>query len=156
MGFNLNLSQFLDTVPFASSSAPEGLDLAVDAIDDVVKQIEKEMEVLVPSEFASAGAIQKTSFGGADAAPNLALHYTRAHEVTWKTLRGVKADLVKFEEACQKAKQEIIAADEDAADRHNRTRSAVEVLTAGSDTHEGSYQHQQAQQNQDTTGGEDL
>lgn len=156
MGFNLNLSQFLDTVPAANTSAPQGLDLAVEAIDNVIKQIETEMAVLVPSEFASAGAIQKTSFGGADAAPNLALHYSRAHEVTWKTLRGVKEDLVSFQEACRNAKQQIITADEDAADQHNRTRSAVEVLAAGSSTHQGRYEHQQAQQNQDTTGGGNL
>ena len=155
MGFSLNLSQFLNVVP-TTSSAPKGLDLAVEAIDDVVKRIEAEMDVLRPQEFATAGAIQRASFGGADAAPNLALHYTRAHEVTWKTLLGVKQDLVAFQEACRTAKQQIVLADEDSADQHNRTRTAIEALEAGSDQHQGRWDHRAAQQNQDTTGGEDL
>ncbi|MFB9311547.1 hypothetical protein [Nocardioides plantarum] len=155
MGFSLNLSQFLDVVP-TTSSAPQGLDLAVEAIDDVIKRIEAEMDLLQPNEFASAGTIQSVSFGGADAAPNLALHYTRAHEVTWKTLRGVKSDLVAFQEACRTAKQQIVLADEDSADQYNRTRTAIEALEAGSDQHQGRWDHQQAQQDQDTTGGEDL
>lgn len=154
MGFSLNLSQFLDVVP-SGPAAPQGLDLAVDAIDNVIKQIEVEMDVLLPVEFAFAGSIQKASFGGADAAPNLALHYSRAHEVTWKTLRGLKEDLVAFQEACRTAKQQIIVADEDAAEQHNRTRAAVEVLEAGSSNNQGRYEHRQAQQNQDTQGGTD-
>jgi uncharacterized protein YwlG (UPF0340 family) len=155
MAFSSNLSHFLDMVVPDGPAEPQGLDLAVDAIDHVIKQIETEMAVLEPEKFEAAGTIQRASFGGADAAPNLALHYTRAHEVTWKTLRGVKDDLVKFQDACRHAKQQIILADEEAADRHKKTRSAIEVLEAGSSTHQGTDQHRQAQQDQDTTGGSD-
>lgn len=152
MGFTLNLSQFLDVAPQGST----GLSLAEEAIDDVIKRIEEEMEVLRPEEFAFAASISAGSFGGADSAPNLALHHRRAHEVTWKTLRGVREDLLTFQEACRKAKHEIIAADEDAAGRHRSTLDAVEVLAVGSSHGQGRRDHEQAQQGQDVTGGGDA
>lgn len=160
MGFSLNLTKFLDAVPAASGgsddSAPQGLDLAVDAIDTVIKQIEAEMEVLLPVEFAFAASIQNGSFGGAESAPNLALHYSRAHEVTWKTLLGLKQDLEAFQQACRNAKQQIINADDDAAVRAERTRSAIETLEAGAAGHQGRQAHRDARQNQNTTPGSDV
>lgn len=150
MGFLLNLDFLRDTV----AAEPKGLDLAADAIDDVIKQIDLELSELVPVEFRVAGSIQSASFGGADRAPNLALHHTRAHEVIWKTLLGVKQDLETFQEACRNAKNEIIGTDEDVADRQRRTTAAIEILQAGSTGRDGRDAHQQARQDQDVTGGD--
>jgi hypothetical protein len=149
MGFSLDLAAFVHTEP----AAPQGLDLAEDAIDDVIKQIDAELDALQPVEFESTAAIRPTSFGGADAAPELALHHGRAHEVTYKTLRGLKDDLVTFQEACRKAKEEVVVADQDAAERQQRTLQAVEILQVGASQQQGRQDHAQAQQDQDVTGG---
>ncbi len=149
MGFLYNLDQFVQTEP----TAPQGLDLAEDAINDVITQINTELDGLKPAEFESDGAIQPTSFGGADAAPELALHHRRAHEVTYKTLRGLKDDLITFQEACRKAKEAVIVADQDAAARQQRTQQAVEILQVGASQQQSRHDHQQAQQDQDVSGG---
>lgn len=153
MGFLMNLDFLKDLAPPApGATGPQGLDLAAEAIDDVIKRIEEEMSDLLPAEFAFAGSIQNASFGGAESAPNLALHYSRAHEVIWKTLYGVKKDLETFQDACRAAKVQIIDTDQDAADRQN---AIVSTLEAGSSGGSGSYAHQQAQQGQDVNGQED-
>jgi hypothetical protein len=156
MGFVLNLGFLSEPDPGTDPVGPQGLDLAVEAIDSVIKRIEDELAVLEPTKFASDGTIQKASFGGGDAAPNLALHYSRAHEVIAKTLLGVKEDLVTFQDACRNAKNEIVATDEDVAQQQNQNRAAVEILQAGVSPRDSSAAHQQAQQNQDVNGGGDI
>lgn len=148
MGFLYNLEQFVQT----ETIAPQGLDLAEKAIDDVIAQIDIELDALRPDEFETTGSIQPASFGGADAAPELALHHSRAHEVTYKTLRGLKDDLITFQDACRKAKQEVIVADQDAAERQQRTLQAVEILQVGASQQQSRHDHQQAQQDQDVSG----
>ncbi|WP_148612150.1 hypothetical protein [Nocardioides rubriscoriae] len=152
MGFSLDLAAFVDTEP----TGPQGLDLAEDAINNVIDQIDTELKTLRPVDFESEGAIRPTSFGGADAAPELALHHSRAHEVTYKTLIGLKDDLVAFQEACRKAKQEVVLADQDAAERQRRTLQAVELLEVGASQQQSRRDHEQAQQDQDVTGGSDA
>ncbi|CAN5425908.1 hypothetical protein BH09ACT12_BH09ACT12_11780 [soil metagenome] len=147
----MGLSDFVDALP----STPMGLDLAEEAINDVIKQIDHEQEQLAPAHFESAGRISDSSFGGADSAPMLALHYSRAHEVIAKTLSGIKDDLLAFQQACRDAKDEIIGADESSADRMRITQTAVEALEDGSQSREGLHNHHQAQQNQDVTGARD-
>ncbi|CAN5417271.1 hypothetical protein BH10ACT3_BH10ACT3_19490 [soil metagenome] len=148
----MGLSDFVDALP----STPKGLDLAEEAIDDVIKRIDAEQAKLVPAHFESAAMINDTSFGGADSAPVLALHYNRAHEVIAKTLSGIKDDLLAFQQACRDAKNEIIGADENSADRMRITQPAVEALEDGSQSREGLHDHHQAQQNQDVNGGRDA
>jgi|GEM_PF-3327064 len=152
MGFRLNLDPFLQTVP----SGPQGLDLAEETIDGVIKQINTELAEFNPEAFAFAASIQDSSYGGADSAANLALHYNRAHEVIWKTLRGIRDDLESFQQACRDAKNEIISADENSYDRVRITRDAVDALTSGSTSREGQRQYDDAQQSQDLTGGRDA
>lgn len=153
MGFLLNLDFLKDLAPPGpGTSGPQGLDLAAEAIDDVIKRIDEEMAELLPVEFAFAGSIQSASFGGADSAPHLALHYSRAHEVIWKTLYGVKQDLETFQEACRTAKLQIVDTDQDAADRQN---AIVTTLEAGSSGQSGNHAHQQARQGQDVNGPEE-
>ena len=72
-------------VRHARGAAPVGLDLAADAIDDVIKRIEQEMSELLPVEFAFAGVDPADVVRRGESAPNLSLHYGRAHEVIWKT-----------------------------------------------------------------------
>lgn len=152
MGFRLNLDPFLQTVP----SGPQGLDLAEETIDGVIKQIDTELAEFNPEAFAFAASIQESSYGGAESAANLALHYNRAHEVIWKTLRGIREDLSSFQQACRDAKNEIIAADEESADRIRITRNAVDALASGSTSRQGEHDHRDAQQSQDVTGGRDA
>ena len=148
MGFLLDLDFLRDTV----AVEPKGLDLAADAIDDVIRQIDHELSKLTPTRFETDGTIQKASFGGADSAPNLALHYSRAHEVISQTLLGVKQDLETFQDACRNAKNEIIGTDDDVAERQRRTTLAVEILQDGSSSRAGRDAHRQAQQDQDVNG----
>ena len=54
MGFRLNLDPFLQTVP----SGPQGLDLAEETIDGVIKQIDTELAEFNPEAFAFAASIQ--------------------------------------------------------------------------------------------------
>jgi hypothetical protein len=152
MSFRLNLDPFLQTV----QGGPQGLDLAEETIDGVIKQIDTELAELNPEAFAFAASIQDSSYGGADSAANLALHYNRAHEVIWKTLRGIREDLESFQQACRDAKNEIISADEDSYDRIRITRDAVDALASGSTSREGQRQYDDARQGQDVTGGRDA
>lgn len=146
---NLGLSDFLSTAP----TGPQGLELAEEAIDDVIAKIDQEQAKLLPAKFAFAASIENASFGGADSAPGLALHYSRAHEVIWKTLSGVKEDLLAFQQACRDAKNEIVAADDSSAERMRIAQVAVETLASGSTSRRGQRDHREAQQGQDVTGG---
>lgn len=137
----------------AAPSGPEGLDLAEEAINDVINRIDEQQERLLPVNFAFAALISDASFGAGESAPNLSLHYGRAHEVTYKTLRGIKEDLLSFQQACRDAKNEIIAADDETAGRMRATQSAVDVLEDGSRSRRGERDHREAQQDQDVTGG---
>lgn len=137
----------------SGSSAPQGLALVEDAIADVIKQINDELDQLNPEAFAFGALIQNASFGAADSAPKLALHYDRAHQVIWKTLRGVKEDLIAFQDSCREAVKEIKRADEESAAQMQAAQSAVEVLSTGALTDKGAEAHHQARQDQDVTAG---
>lgn len=153
MSFSLNIQKVIDDLP---SVKPQGLDLAEDAIDRVIATVTAQMDAIAPEVFENHGAIQAASFGGADAAPNLSMHYNRAHEVTWKTLKGLKEDLEVFRDACRNARNQIVDIDEDSAERNARTRDALDLLTVGSTNGQGDRDNRNAQQNQDTTGGSDI
>ena len=85
----------------ATTTAPQGPRPGRRRHRHVIKRDRRRDGRACPRTFATDGTIQRASFGGADSAPNLAMHYSRAHEVTWKTLRGLKKDLVAFQDACR-------------------------------------------------------
>lgn len=139
-------------VPGAGAADPEGLDLAEETIDEVITLIESKQQDLAPQHFATRGHINAGAFGGADSAPSLALHYSRAHEVITDTLEGVKKDLVAFQQACRDAKQAIVDADGESADRMRVAQAAVERLAVGAHSNEGEHAYDNAQQHQHTDG----
>lgn len=152
MVFLLNqVTDFIDSLP-AAATAPEGLDLAVESIQLVIETIETERANIEPVGFAFEALVYPSSFGGADSAPNLGTHYSRAHEVIWKTLDGLKKDLQTFQEACLAAKNEIISADENSADRMRIAQNAVERLATGDASRDSVREHREAQQSQDVEG----
>lgn len=152
MSFSLNLSNYVptDATTVVKTEAVRELVLLEEVIDRVIKEIDAELVEFQPVEFAFDGLIRQGSFGGADSAPGLALHYTRAHDVTWKTLVGVKEDLEAFQQSCRDAKNQIILADERSADEQRRTLDAVETIYAGASNGQGRRDYQDARQNQDT------
>jgi len=147
------LEGILNSLPDLPS---DGLEVVAEAIDGVIRQIDAEQRRIRPAEFRNDGSIAQPSLGGADAAPLLALHHSRAHEVVGNTLDAIKADLAAFQEACIAAKNMIVVADEESADRMRSAEAVVEALAAGSSGRESRNAHQQAQQEQDVTGGVDL
>jgi hypothetical protein len=122
-----------------------GLDLAESVIEGVITTISREQDNLDPVEFEDKGYIAAGSFGGADQAPGLALHHTRAHGVTADTLTGVKTDLENFQVACRLARQAIVDADQEASDRIRYTQVAVDQLAFGARTNHGEQANSQAQ-----------
>ncbi len=125
------------------------LELVVEKINDAIKEISVAEASFVPETFAFGASLTPGSFGDADSAPGLAHHYQRAHEVTWKTLRGVKADLVEFRSACRAAMQEIQAADDQAADNLRVITRALEGVATRGRGRASSEAHHRARQAQD-------
>lgn len=148
MAFSSRLGAFTDiaTRIGKDSAEAEGLALADETIEAVIKVIQDEEDKLNPTEFENSGHISSGSFGGGDRAPTLALHYALAHEVTADTLKGVRKDLRAFQDACREARKVIAGADQDAADRLHVSQVAVESLTTGSWSNWGERSHEQAQQ----------
>ncbi len=138
----------------AGGSDRDGLDLTIDAINRVITTINNQQEQITPVGFAFGALIYPTAFGGADRAPNLGTHYSRAHEVTWKTLEGIKQDLEDFQEACRQAMKEIESADDDAAARNRALLNATDDLQMGQTARQSVRDHQDAQQNQNVDGSE--
>lgn len=136
----------------SGSAGGAGLDVAVQSIKDVIATIQTEQDQLKPAGFAFGALIAPSSFGGPDSAPNLGLHYTRAHEVIWKTLDGIKQDLMSFQEACESAMIEIERADDEAGQRARSIEQATETITVGAAGRRSVEDHQSAQQNQDVDG----
>lgn len=151
MAFLSQLGAFADiaTRIAKDSAEAEGLALADETIESVIKVIHDEEDKLSPAEFENSGHISSGSFGGGDRAPSLALHYSRAHEVTADTLKGVRKDLRAFQDACRDARKVIAGADQGAADQLQVTQVAVDSLTAGSWSDWGERSHEQAQQDHD-------
>ncbi len=145
MGFLSNLSDFVAQIPDDPATALQGLDLAEAEIDKVISVIHAQQAKLNPVNFKNRGYISGVSFGGGDRAPALAMHHERAHAVTADTLEGVLKDLITFQEACTRAKNAIIEADETAAADLKAKEVAATSLTVGSMTNEGENAHQQAQ-----------
>jgi hypothetical protein len=145
----LNLQQALEGA--SGSSGLQELELVVEKIDMVIDLIEVEQAELQPVTFAFGASIADGSFGRADSSSHLSHHYNRAHEVTWKTLRGVKEDLVAFREACRAARDAIREADDQVADQMRTITSALGIVEAGGRGQRSHNAHQAAQQNQDVT-----
>jgi hypothetical protein len=133
----------------APTSARE-LDLVHEEIDRVIKLIQDEQDALLPVAFAFGALVQPASFGQPDSAPKLAHHYSRAHDVTWKTLNGVKEDLIKFRDACTEARKAIVTADETAADDMRVISNALTIVAAGGRGDETNRAHREARQGQNT------
>ncbi len=136
----------------SGSANGAGLDMAVQSIKEVITTIQTEQDQLKPVGFAFGALIAPSSFGGPDSAPNLGLHYTRAHEVIWKTLDGIKQDLMSFQEACENAMLEIERADDEAGQRVRSIERATETIAVGATGRRSVEAHQSAQQNQDVDG----
>ena len=132
-----------------------GIAVVEENVDRVIVQIEAEQENLRPVAFAFGALIHAPAFGGADSAPGLSMHYSKAHEVTWKTLKGVKQDLLDFQQALRDAKNEIIKADESSADRVRLVTNAIETVAAGSYGGHGDRAHENAQRDAATVGSAD-
>ncbi|WP_323792660.1 hypothetical protein [Nocardioides sp.] len=124
--------------------------LVIEQIDDVVKRISAEEQAFAPVTFAFGASVAPGAFGRADSAPSLSGHYDRAHEVTWKTLRGIKDDLIGFQEACRAAMVAIRDADDQAADHMRVVTDALGIVAAGGRGHGGQQARRDAQQHQDT------
>ncbi len=135
---------FLQQAVAAGASGASEINMVEDQIDAVVKQIEGELDQLWPYALAFGGSVSDLSWGGGESAPNLRLHYSKAHEVTWKTLMGVKQDLLDFQEACRLAKQEIVDADQSAGAQLASVTSAVEVLNTGNGGRNTRHAHDSA------------
>ena len=125
-----------------------GLDLVVGTINEVIATIQVEQDKLQPVGFAFGALVHPSAFGGSDSAPDLGLHYSRAHEVIWKTLEGIKQDLVGFQQACENAMSEIEKADDEAVSRAHSLERATESIAAGAAGSQSVDVHRNAQQNQ--------
>ena len=145
MGILGVFTDVMNRLPEDEPGTLRGLDLAESVIEEVITVIGQQQERLDPVEFEDKGHISASSFGPVDRAPELALHYTRAHGVTRDTLEGVKTDLENFQLACRQARQAIVDADEEASDRIRYTQVAVDKLAVGSRTNHGDQAHHQAQ-----------
>lgn len=128
----------------AGSAGLDDIAVVEEKVDQVIKLIEVEQEKLLPVAFAFGALIQAPSFGGADSASNLALHYSKAHEVTWKTLRGVKEDLLDYQRSLRDAKTEIIKADESAGDRVRIITTALEGVASSTQGRHGRRAREEA------------
>ncbi len=148
---DLNISRLLQNG--AGATGRDELEVVVDQINDVIRQITDEEQAFAPVTFAFGASVSPGSFGGADSSSALSQHYNRAHEVTWKTMQGIKDDLVEFREACRAAMEEISKADDNAADNMRVVTNALGIVATGGQGRRSERAHQDAQQSQDLGDG---
>ena len=154
----LNIGEFVgglvDDAGQGGAAGGSGLDLVAETIREVIATIQSEQDKLEPVGFAFGALVYPSSFGGADSAPGLGLHYSRAHEVIWKTLEGIKQDLSAFAVACEQAMLEIEKADDEAVSRAHSIERATESIAVGAAGRRSVDDHRNAQQNQNVQGSE--
>ncbi|MCL2541661.1 MAG: hypothetical protein FWE71_04270 [Nocardioidaceae bacterium] len=114
-------------------------------VHDIIKSIDDHLNGVKPDHFKTHGYIAPTSFGGGSSAQNLALHHSRAHAVMTDTLKGVKADLQNFQDACRDAKKYLNDADLTSAGDLNAVRNAVSSISTGAQSNQGGADYTAAQ-----------
>ncbi|GAA3816997.1 hypothetical protein [Nocardioides panacisoli] len=127
----LQLDAFTSAAVQAGPSALQGINLALPKIDDLVRNIDRQIDLLKPAAFEREGEIPGNAFGGGDRASNLAVSYRGAHRATYERLLQTKTDLLNFRTACVQAKQIIEDADHDAGSSLAARKSAVDALGYG-------------------------
>ncbi|HVK27329.1 MAG TPA: hypothetical protein VM575_03255 [Nocardioides sp.] len=131
----------------ADQDTIDGIELVEAEVTKVIGVIDEKLDTIKPDAFDSLGAIQPTSFGDTERSSLLSVHHRRAHQVTYETLVGVRADLVAFRKGCADARLFLQRADDNAADEAALTRKAVDRLTQGSSTNHAETANTQARQN---------
>ena len=127
----LSLDAFTSAAVQAGPSALQGINVALPKIDDLVRNIDRQIDLLKPAAFEREGEIPGNAFGGGDRAPNLATTYRGAHRATYERLVQTRTDLLNFRTACLQAKQIIEDADHDAGSSLGARRDAVHALSYG-------------------------
>jgi hypothetical protein len=127
----LQLDAFTSAAVQGGPSALQGIDLALPKIDDLVRNIDRQIDLLQPATFQREGEIPGNAFGAGDRAPNLAVSYRGAHRATYERLLRTRADLLAFRTACVQAKQIIEDADHDAGSSLAARKGAVDALGFG-------------------------
>lgn len=147
MTFGATLDVFTDVLnrlPDEPGSA-QGLDLAVETIERVINDIDKQLLEIDPHEFENQAHISGSSFGGADRASDLSVSHTRAHAVTAATLRGVVTDLRTFQAACRFARDTISETDLAVRDDLAALTNAVTTIAAGARSNQADALTREAQ-----------
>lgn len=114
-------------------------------VHDIIKSIDDHIDAVQPHHFGAQGYIAPTAFGAGSSAKNLALHHSKAHAVMTDTLKGVKADLATFQDACRDARKYLNDADLTSAGDLNAVRNAVGALSTGAQSNKGTSAYGKAQ-----------
>lgn len=116
-----------DASPGGPSSAA-GLDFVDEVITGLLAGIEDELDAIDPDRLERGGHIQPAWFGGGDRASHLATQYDRAHRSTVLKLEEARARLVRFRDAVDLARRDVIATDEAQADLHRRNQLWADAI----------------------------
>ena len=146
-----------------ATASPEGLALVEERITQVIADLEDQLTELAKVDFPTQGHIAKTSFGGGDRSPLLALHHARAHNVVTTTLDQLKKDLEGFKLAIGEAANLLRETDGAA---HDDARAILKATEENLDLGDLHYQEAQVEHRNDvatatpeengTTDGEDA
>lgn len=115
----------------AAGATPRGIVLVEEAIDKAIASIDQEILELDPDSFGVEAFIPLAAFGKTPGSPEVAVHHTRAHSVIAATLVGVREDLLHFKDACEMARRDMQAVDEELVFDLTRYQAALDGIGAG-------------------------